>query len=155
MRPRSNQWERVLLGRNVQLHNKDWYWLILCAFKYDYHQTRFLPLRSIFSVFFRLQNNLYFLRRSRSRSGQTKVGEWRWEQSARLGRDGNRSFHLRSVRLRLESIHLHLICQFACVCENLMQAPWKAISWKKKNDCIAVYTFFLRALNFEKIENVS
>ena len=26
---------------------------------------------------------------------------------------------------------------------------------KKKNDCIAVYTFFLRALNFEKIENVS
>ena len=95
-----------------------------------------------FPFFFRLQNNLYFLRRSRSRSGQTKVGEWRWEQSARLGRDGNRSFHLRSVRLRLESIHLHLICQFACVCENLMQAPWKAISWKKKTTVLQCILFF-------------
>ena len=28
-----------------------------------------------------------FLRRSRSRSGQTKVGEWGWEQSERLGRE--------------------------------------------------------------------
>ena len=39
-------------------------------------------------------------------------------------RDGNRSFRLRSVRLRL-------IWQFACVGKNLMQAPWKAILWEK------------------------
>ena len=139
--------ESVLLGRNFQLYNKDWYWLILLAFKFDCHQTRFVPLRSNASIFALLiwpQNSLYFCVGQEEGAVKRKSGS---EGENKVGRDGNRSFSLRSVRLRL-------ICQFACMCENLMHAPWKAILGEKTPTVSNIY-LFLRALNFETIENVS
>ena len=81
--------------------------------------------------FFRQQNSLY------SCVGQEAEAVKRKSESEgenKVGRDGNRSFCLRSVRLRL-------ICQFACMCENRMQAPWKAILWGKKTQLLEMNNY--------------